>query len=280
MAEFLVPGAAVVVLQDDEIMFIEGYGYADLDRQILVDPNNTLFRVGSVSKTFTATAVMQLVEAGLVDLDQNIDLYLNDFPTEQIDCSPITLRHLLTHTAGFEVREIGLTFTSPDDAIQLEQYLAENLPPQVRSLGFISSYSNFGYGLLGLIVEQFSGTPFEDYVYEHIYSPLEMDKSSFSITEALIETMEENPETSLATGSIREGDSVLAIPIDYHLIPPAGTMLSSVRDIGQFLISQLNHGRLDQVKILSPESVSTMQTQQFTNHHRLPGYGFGVSQFP
>lgn len=275
MAEFLVPGAAVIVVQGSEIMFIEGYGYADQDQQILVDPHNTLFRVGSVSKTFTATAIMQLVEDGMIDLNQNINEYLNDFQIDQFDGSPITSRHLLTHTAGFEIREIGLTYTNPADAIPLEEFISKKLPTQVRPPGLISSYSNFGYGLLGLIVENVSGKPFEVYVNEHIYTPLGMNKSSFSITEALNKTIEEHPEASLATGYLREGDSVLAIPIDYHHIPPAGTMLSSAKDMGQFIISQLNQGRLDQVEILNPESATTMQSQQYTNHPELPGYGFG-----
>lgn len=271
MAEYLVPGAAIVVVQGDEVVFIEGYGYADLAHQTPVDPNSTLFRVGSVSKTFTATAVMQLVEAGLVDIDQNIAIYLNDFPGDQFDLSPFTAKQLLTHTAGFEIREIGLTYTNPEKALPLEEFLTKNMPPQVREPGTFSSYSNFGYGLLGLTVEQVADTPFESYIQEHIYTPLGMDNSSFFIPQAILE----QPDSSLATGYVREGDSIKAIPVDYHHIPPAGTMLSTAKDMGQFIISQLNEGRLGQVELLQPGTVSMMQSQQFTNHPKQPGYGFG-----
>ena len=174
-----IPGATVVVVKDGELFFTKGYGYVDLEERIPVDPNKTIFRLGSVSKLFTWTAVMQLAEQGKLDLNTDINTYLTEFNIPDTYPEPITLVHLMTHTSGFEERITGLTAHGPEDIEPMGEYLATNMPARVRPPGEFSSYSNYGAGLAGYIVEEVSGMPFEEYVQENIYEPLDMQHSTF-----------------------------------------------------------------------------------------------------
>ncbi|MGH7720067.1 MAG: serine hydrolase domain-containing protein, partial [Gemmatimonadaceae bacterium] len=165
-----VAGAVVSVVRNGELLFTKGYGFADHDKRAPVDPAHTLFRIGSVSKLFTWTAVMQLVEQGKLQLDRDVNDYI-DFTIPATYPQPITLRHLLTHTPGFEDRGLGLF--SPK-RVPRGEWLAENMPARVRPPGTFSAYSNYGTSLAGYIVERASGMPWEEYVERRILQPLGM----------------------------------------------------------------------------------------------------------
>ncbi|HEY8351667.1 MAG TPA: serine hydrolase domain-containing protein, partial [Sphingomonadales bacterium] len=152
-------GAAISIVKDGEVIFAKGYGFEDLERRVPVDPAMTLFRPGSVSKLFTWTAIMQLVEQGKIDLDADVNRYLTQFQIPEAFGAPVTIRNLLTHSGGFEDGGIGYLFVeSPDEIVPLAESLARHIPGRVRppTTDFASgtgvAYSNYGTALAGLIV--------------------------------------------------------------------------------------------------------------------------------
>src|SRR6185503_6315777 len=151
----------------------KGYGYADIENSLPVDPEQTLFRVGSVTKLFTWTAVMQLAEQGKLDLDADINTYL-DFHIPDTYPEPITLKHLLTHTAGFEDRFFEVLASDADSLVPARDWLISHMPARVRPPGMIAAYSNYGAALAGYIVARVSGQTYNQYIQENILAPLGM----------------------------------------------------------------------------------------------------------
>ncbi|MGE5776114.1 MAG: serine hydrolase domain-containing protein, partial [Chloroflexota bacterium] len=178
MSENHIPGAVVVVVKDGEVLLSKGYGYADLETRTPVDPEKTLFRPGSVSKLFVWTSVMQLVEQGKLDLNADVNDYL-DFTIPDTYPEPITLKTLMTHTPGFEDKGEDLFVIKPENVISLEAYLKKNIPARVFAPGTIGAYSNYGTALASYIVERVSEMPFYEYVETNIFSPLEMTHATF-----------------------------------------------------------------------------------------------------
>ncbi len=166
-----IAGATVAIVKDGDLFFSGGYGLADVRRRVPVDPERTLFRIGSVTKLFTWTAVMQLRDAGKLDLDADVNEYL-DFSIPERFGQPITLRHLMTHTPGFEDRLFGVFGAMPRGG--RANWLARNIPARIWPPGEYAAYSNYGTTLAGYIVERVSGIPWEDYVEAHILGPLGM----------------------------------------------------------------------------------------------------------
>ncbi|MFW6098113.1 MAG: serine hydrolase domain-containing protein, partial [Chloroflexota bacterium] len=175
---FPVAGMTISVVKDGELLFAKGYGYADVENQIPVEADETLFRPGSVSKLFVWTAMMQQVEAGTLELDTDVNEYL-DFQIPNTFEQPITLRHLMTHTSGFEDQGLGLYVRSADEAAPLGDYLAQNMPERVFPPGEIIAYSNYGASLAAYIVQRVTGVPFYEYVEQNIFQPLGMEDSTF-----------------------------------------------------------------------------------------------------
>src|SRR6266436_3652762 len=173
-----IAGAVVSVVKDGNVLFQKGYGYADVEAKRPVLPDQTLFRPGSISKLFTATAVMQLVEQGKLDLDRDVNDYL-DFPIPKTYPEPVTLRQLLTHTGGFEETLKNLFVAHESDIKLLRTYLVNEMPARIFPPGKIPSYSNYGFTLAGYIVERVSGEKFEHYITNHILQPLRMTNSTF-----------------------------------------------------------------------------------------------------
>ena len=155
-----IAGAVVVVVKDGQVILEKGYGYSDVKTHARVDPKTTLFRPGSVSKLFTWTAVMQQVEAGKLDLDHDINEYL-DFKIEGYGGQPIKLRHLMTHTAGFEESLLDLLVTDLNKLKPLGEALKDSIPARIYPPGTVPAYSNYGASLAGYIVSRVSGVPFE-----------------------------------------------------------------------------------------------------------------------
>ncbi len=161
MEKYHVPGATIVVVKNGVITFAKGYGFSRLDERVAVDPAKSLFRIASITKLFTWTAVMQLVEKGKLDLGADVNTYLTEFQLPATYPEPITLAHLMAHAAGFEDRGlIGSLARTPDKVIPLAKYLAENMPARVRPPGCVSASSNSGGVLAGHIVYIVSGSPF------------------------------------------------------------------------------------------------------------------------
>jgi CubicO group peptidase (beta-lactamase class C family) len=172
-------GATVSIVKDSHALLDKGYGYADQQQGRKVMADNTLFRLGSISKLFTWTALMQLVEEGKVDLHADINTYLKTFRIPATYPQPITVEHLMTHTAGFEEDNLGQMAPQARDLEPLGIWLPKHIPARIRPPGVVTSYSNYGATLAGYIVERVSGMPFEQYIERRIFQPLGMNQSTF-----------------------------------------------------------------------------------------------------
>ncbi len=261
-----IAGVVVVVVYQGRVLFAKGYGYADVARKIPVSPQTTLFRPGSISKLFTWTAVMQLVEQGRLDLDRDVNEYL-DFAIPPTFPQPITLRHILTHTPGFEEVLKNLFATDPAKLLSLREYLVGQLPQRIYPPGVTIAYSNYATALAGYIVERVSGQPFAAYVAEHIFRPLGMEYSTF----------EQPLPTSLAA-HMSLGYTVASRPArPFELIPaaPAGALSTSGLDLARFMLAHLQQGQYGQARILRPETVRTMHARQWGPHEGVNGMALG-----
>lgn len=262
-------GATVLVKRGDEVLLEKGYGYADEKKKTPVDPATTMFRLASISKLFTWVSVMQLEEQGKLNLDTDVNQYL-DFRIRPAFGKPVTLRNLMTHTGGFEetIRDIIVTDAKKTPA--LRDFIIANQPRRMYSPGTISAYSNYGVGLAGYIVQRVSGEPYPQYVSEHIFQPLGMTHSSFA----------EPLEKALA-GSVSEGyRSGNKPPVGFEIFnpAPAGGISSSAADMGRFAAMLLNDGTLDGKQVLKPETIATMWTRQFAANDRMPAMCMGFYQ--
>src|SRR5262252_1797023 len=168
-----IAGAVVVVVKDGQVLTQRGFGYSDVAARKPVDPKLTLFRPGSVSKLFTWTAVMQLVEQGKIDLDADVNKYL-DFKIPARDGQPVTMRNLMQHTAGFEEQAKNIIAEEPATTPTYEELLKVWTPRRVFKEGTTPAYSNYGASLAGYIVQRVSGESFNDYIKRHIFEPLDM----------------------------------------------------------------------------------------------------------
>ncbi|MBB6244551.1 serine hydrolase domain-containing protein [Rhodanobacter sp. MP1X3] len=251
--------AVVVVVKDGQILVSRGYGYADIAANKKVDPATTLFRPGSISKTFLWTAVMQLVEQGKLNLDADVNQYL-DFTIAPRDGKPITMRDLMTHTPGFE--ETLKNLFSHDDQLPMsnEAWLKEWIPERVFAPGEVSAYSNYGAALAGYIVQRVSGQPFDEYIEQHIYQPLGMQHATFR--QPLPANLKGDMAKSYASASTP--------PKSFEMVvsDPAGGMSVSGEDMARFMIAHLQNGTYNNVQILRPETAKAMH--DFT-HYSVPG---------
>ena len=266
-----IPAATVSIVKDGKVVFARGYGYADAARTIKVAADKTLFRPGSTSKLFTWTAVMQLVEQGKLDLNVDVNTYLKSFQIPDTFDEPITLTHILTHTAGFEEGGLGyLIIIDPDNAISLREAMAKYVPRRLNKPGVYSSYSNYATALAGLIVENVSGTPFNDYIKANIFDPLGMASSSFH------EPLPENLIANMAEAQERKAGIYATKPFEIIAnFAPAGSLSSTATDMASFMLAHLNGGRLGGGQILKPETTALMHTRLFSHDPRMSGMAHG-----
>jgi CubicO group peptidase (beta-lactamase class C family) len=254
-----IAGAAVMIVKDGSILLEKGYGYADLTKNVAMDPRQTVMGVGSVSKLFTWTAVMQLVEQGKLDLDHNVNDYL-DFKIPDAFGQPITLRSLMTHTAGFE--EMLKQYTRAGSAPRsLGAYLrAVPVPRRIYPPGTVPAYSNYGADLAGYIVERISGEPFSSYVENHILNPLGMRRSTFRRPPPplLLNDLAKNYGLA-SSGEPLPSNANNPEPTDM----PAGSFMSTADDMSRFMLAHLNDGRFENAQILSPETSQRMHATAF-----------------
>ena len=272
MEEHHVTGAVVAIVKDGRVLFAKGYGQSNLARGTPIDPATSLFRIGSTTKAFTWTAVMQLVEQGRLDLDKDINTYLKDLRIPDTYPKPITLRHLMTHTAGFEEGFLGyLIQTDPNDQSSIEEAMRKHMPARVRPPGEMSSYSNYGASLAGLIVEQVSGMPYNEYIAKNIFAPLDMQFATVQ------EPVPARLAPYLTTGYKFENGGEVAQPFEIvGGFRPAGSASVSALDMTHFMLAHLQDGRYGERRILSPEGARTMHATAFAPDPRFPGMALGL----
>jgi CubicO group peptidase (beta-lactamase class C family) len=261
-----IPGAVVVIVKDGKVLLEKGYGVSDVAAATEVNPRETLFRLGSVSKLFTWTAVMQLVESGKLNLDVDINQYL-DFTIPALHGQPITLRNLMTHTAGFEEAVNGIAAPDAEHIARLGQALKRWTPTRVFDAGTTPAYSNYGASLAGYIVERVSGERFADYVARHIFTPLGMLHSTFE------QPLRPDLLAHMSKGYL-DGETA---PGNYELVvwQPAGSVSTTGDDMSRFMIAHLQHGRFDETQILRPTTADQMHTTALTVVPRLDRMDLG-----
>ncbi|WP_172195494.1 serine hydrolase [Saccharibacillus qingshengii] len=262
--------AAVSVVQNGRVLASRTYGEAAQMPGGTTEARDR-FRIGSVSKVFTAAAVMQLVDQGRISLDDDIELYLDGYTLNNPYGKKVTVGDLLTHTTGFEVREppdAGYVTDRSRKPVSLAESVFEVFPPVVREPGTSYMYDNFASRLQGYLVQQVSGESFGSYMDNHLFRPLGMTSSDFSLTEA--------DERHLVPSY---GPDAEAIPV-YRFSPeewPEGSMVSTADDMASFIQMLQNGGRTKTGEtVLSPESVQAMMTYQAAIHPSLPDTTYGL----
>ena len=249
-----ITSAVVVVVKDGKPLLAKGYGYADPALQKPVDPATTLFRVGSLSKLFTWTAVMQLVEQGKLDLDADVNGYL-DFAIPPRGGKPITLRELMTHTAGFDAVTKHLSISEPEAASNeawFETWVKQSLPPRVYAPGDVAAYSDYGAALAGYIVQRVSGQPFDAYIEQHILQPLGMQHASFR-----------QPLPDPLAADLVRADDGSPLPFDILTPVPAAGLTISGEDMARFMIAHLQNGRYGDAQLLRAETAQQMHELRY-----------------
>jgi len=279
MEEHHIAGAAVSVVTDGELFFAKGYGYADLENGVPVDPEETVFLIASVTKLFTWTAVMQLVEQGKLDLEADINTYL-DFRIPDTYPQPITLKHLLTHTDGFEERFFEWLELDADDLVASREWLVSHMPARVRPPGDAAAYSNYGTSLAGYIVARVSGQPYDQYIQENILDPLGMLHTSVRMP------MPPELRAHASAGYTYAEGAFQATP-DYLgqlATVPAGAGQASATDMARFMIAHLQGGRysdasMAEARILQEATARQMHTTLHSHDPRLLGTAYGFFEF-
>lgn len=263
-----IAGATVVVVKDGVIHVAKGYGYADVARRTPVDPQRTLFHIGSVTKLFTWTAVMQLVEQARLDLDTDVNRYL-DFEIPATYPAPITLRHILTHTTGFEDDARDLVAADPEHVIPLGRWLEAHIPARVRPPGQYAAYSNYAAALAGYIVQRVSGTPWDRYVEQHILAPLDMQRTT--ARQPVPAALADSP-----SGGYRYADGqFVREPWEVFQPTPAGAIAATATDMASFMLAHLGQGSWNGHTILRASTAAQMHARAFTHDPRLPGLALG-----
>ena len=253
-------GIGYAIVQDGELITTKGHGLANIDENRPFS-SNTSFRIASVTKLVTATAVMQLHSKGLIDLHRDIRNYLPDFNYKSIEGDSVTLQNLLTHTAGFEDKNLERRTHDASKQIPLKEYLYNEMPERVTKAGETFAYSNHGLALAGLIVEEVSGKVYEDFIQTELLSPLQMAHSTFDVSKA----------TDFAMSYQKESQQWKPVPFDYIKTKPASMLISTAEEMAKFMNFHLQTSSKNDGSLISNSSFAEMHSQQFTHHPQLPG---------
>lgn len=240
---------SVALVYNNKLVVSRGYGFADQAAGQKLDPTQHLIRPGSVSKLLTWTAAMQLAEKGLIDLDADINSYL-DFTIPAHPSGPVTMRHLMTHRAGFEDVLRDLMATSPEQLVSNEEWLKRWVPQRVFAVGTVPAYSNYAAALAGYIVERVSKTSFETYVEQHIFQPAGMKNSSFRqpVPDSLVSQI----------AKIYDKSGTKQVPYDYISPIPAGSLSATAQDMGLFMAAFLAGDKDGSAALLSAKTREQM----------------------
>ncbi|HXY24868.1 MAG TPA: serine hydrolase domain-containing protein [Candidatus Acidoferrum sp.] len=248
-----IAGAVIAVVKDGKVIFEKGYGYSDAEKKTPVSPQDTLFRPGSISKTFTWTAVMQQVEQGKLNLDADVNQYL-DYKIPQTFGKPTTLRDIMTHRSGLEETIKDLFVADQKDLTPMTQYLPSHLPTQIFAPGTVPAYSNYATTVAAYIVQRVSGQDFYDYVDEHFFKPLNMTRATFR--QPLPESLKPFMSNGYDLGSGKPKH------FEWVEVAPAGSLSASAESMSHWMIMHLQNGKYGDVQILKPETAIQMHARQ------------------
>jgi CubicO group peptidase (beta-lactamase class C family) len=247
-----IAGAVVTIVKDGAVVLVREYGTADVANRQPMGPE-TLIRIGSITKTITALAVMQLVEAGRLDLDSDVNAYLDFHVSTLPGRAPVTLRRLLSHRAGFEDRRGGIGALSVD-RLPLGPFLSSHMPPRLRQDDEVVAYSNFNAALAAYVVERASGQSFEQYVADRIFRPLQM------VHTTAVQPVPTALRPHVSSGYRRADlapDIVSMAATRFHEVGSTG-VVTTAADMGRLLLALLD----PEPGIVSRASLDTMMTPQ------------------
>jgi CubicO group peptidase (beta-lactamase class C family) len=262
-------GLGLIAVQDGEIVSTLTYGYEKWSRKIPIDPARTQFRIGSDSKTFTATAVAQLVDRGLIDsLDDPANKYLERLQLPEWRGQAISIWDLLTHRAGFEVMGKGIASDQKVEVPVSAEIANELMPELVRPPGSRSVYCNYCTSLLGAMVEDITGQTLHSYLSENVFRPLGMTNTILGY--------DHHPTKDVGIAEIffPNGDNEPLVHSGIHpFIAPAGNIYSPLNDMARYMMAHLDAGRSMSGSLMSPAMFRTMHTLKTRNHPAVSGFG-------
>ena len=267
MAKLHIPGAVVAVVKEGRILFTKGYGYADIEKKTPVVPDKTIFRIGSITKVFSATAVMQMADRGKIKLADDVNRYLKAFKVSPTYPQPITFAHLLTHTSGLDEISPGRRTDDENKVVPLGAFLKTRLV-RIQPPGEVISYSTYNAALGGFVVEQMTETPFKVYLRKNVFDPLRMNHTS-------ITAVRDEYKQDLARGYEWDGKNYQKLPFQWFNTYPASDINSTAIDMARFMLANLAGGALEGKRILSERAIREMHSTHFRNHPRVPGWAYG-----
>ncbi|MHC1748284.1 MAG: serine hydrolase domain-containing protein [Cellulosilyticaceae bacterium] len=260
-----IAGAAVVVVKDNKEIFKKGYGYSNLEKRIAVNPDVTTFPVASVSKLFTATAIMQLHAQGKIDLNTNIEKYISPLKIENPYEEDVTCANLLTHSSGMDEASELLGSTKDKNEMKSQEEYFQNHPLRlVEKPNTVSQYSNLGYNLLGYVIEKVSSVSYEDYIENNVLKPLGMTHSSVRLQ-----------DDNMANGYMYMDNKFTKLPFAYQYTSGSSGVIASVSDMGNFMKMHLNQGVFEGNIVLEANAERMMHEKMFSNDDTLPGMAYG-----
>jgi len=268
------PGYTVAVVRSDRVAFTKGYGLADVEAGVPVDPATTRFHVASISKTFIWTATMMLVERGVLDLDADVNTYLKRYTVPDGERA-LTLRDLMSHRAGVE-ENLDL-FSTQVAAMERSEAIAASEPLQVFPRGTRAAYSNWGSNLTALILEDATGRDYADFLFEQILAPLGMNTTTLT---------DDSPAASDSSTPVAKNYWVKASgpderdQLDLGSFAPIGGMTTTADDMARWMRFHLNRGELDGVRLLSESSYAELRSRDFDPVAGAAGRASGFADIP
>lgn len=275
MTDYNLPGAVISIVENDKIIFSQGYGYQDQKTKTPINPNTSMFRIASTTKLFTWTAVMQLVEAGKIDLDADVNTYLTSLKLPATFKKPITMRHLMTHTAGFEEGGVGYQITLDETTLpaSISETLKKHELARIRPPGEAPSYSNYGAALAGLIIEDITGQSYGDYLTTNIFKPLKMNHTT------VVEPLPQSYQGNQVLGyNYIDKQFQQGVPTYEGGFAPAGAGTASANDMANFMIAHLNGGKFGNQSLMQSKTLELMHQTAFRFDERLPGSALGFQE--
>jgi CubicO group peptidase (beta-lactamase class C family) len=276
--KYHIPGIAACVIKGDKIIWSKAYGYSNIEKAEKMT-NNTILNIASISKTITATAIMQLWEQGKLELEEDINIYLGfDVRNPNYPEIPITIKQLLTHTSSIaDGSAIKIGYKCGDPQISLNEWIENYFLPSGEFYNekenfhnnkpdSLREYSNMGFGLLGLIVEEVSGKPFNKYVDENIFEPLNMNDSGYFLSEVDSSKL---ATTYMYLGPLQKNLGKSENGILPYFNPychysfwnyPDGLVRTSTNDLAKFAIAYMNGGVYKGTRILKQETIDLMMS--------------------
>ncbi|MFN7949901.1 MAG: serine hydrolase domain-containing protein [Blastocatellia bacterium] len=267
MTKLHIPGAVIALVKDGKLVFTKGYGVADIEKKTPVVPDKTIFRIGSITKVFTASAVMQMADRKKIKLTDDVNKYLTGVTVPDTFSRPITFHDLLTHTSGLDEISPGRRTSDENKVVPLGEFLKPRIVRRAPP-GETISYSTYNPALAALAVEQITKMPFKLYLQKNIFAPLQMNHTS-------IAAVKHEYQQDLATGYEYAENKYQPLPFQWFHTYPASDINSTATDMARFMLAHLQLGALDGKRILSERAAREMQATHFRNHPKISGWAYG-----